>query len=241
MARNAEQDAIAAKHEFLAQMIQELRRPMTEILGFAQLLEHRHDDPEMEESLETIVSATRRVMNLMDASLEFSRAISGRLTLSLEPIRLSQVINQALDLVQPIAKKADIRLVDRSAECGMCFVMADGPCFIQVMIHILSNAIKFNRANGSVVVYCEVQSGATHRIMVRDTGRGIPTEEHGRIFEPYERLGEVTTEGSGLGLATARTYMELMYGSLTLVESGPDGSVFCLELPATEGFGGGPE
>lgn len=228
--RDAAVKANAAKSDFLSRMSHEMRTPMNAILGFAQLLEMRSDDPEIRQSSETIVAAGRHLLNLVNEVLELSKIEAGRIAISIEPVMLSHAVNQAIDIVQPLAGRAGVELIDRSADLEDEFVLADRRHLVQVLINVISNAIKFNIPGGAVEISHESVKGSMQRILIRDTGIGIPAECAEKIFLPFERLGNASVEGTGLGLALSRSFLELMGGNLSLVHSGPEGSTFCIEL-----------
>src|SRR5471030_166194 len=163
-------------YDFLTRLSREMRIPMEAILSFAQLLEMREDDPEIRESSEAVMAAGRRLRSLIDGAAEFSTIEAGQLKLSLEPLMLADVVNHAVDIAQPIAKRAQISLIDKSADFGARYVVGDRERLVQVLISVLTNAIQFNRAEGSVEVSCEVGPDKMHRILVRDTGIGIPAD-----------------------------------------------------------------
>lgn len=234
IARDAAVQANAAKSEFLSRMSHELRTPLNAVLGFAQLLEMQYEDPKIQRATHSILKAGQHLLNLINEVLDLSRIEAGRLTISIEPVLLSQILLQTLDIVQPIASKAGITLDTVTPSCAEMYVMADRQRLVQVLINLLTNAVKFNRPSGRVQVFCDDVEGENHRILVRDSGVGITNDDMNRLFQPFERFGDLAVEGTGLGLVLSRRFIELMNGTLTLVESGPSGSTFCIELPKAQ-------
>lgn len=232
IARDAAVQANAAKSEFLSRMSHELRTPLNAVLGFAQLLQMRYEDEKIQTLTRSIIKAGQHLLSLINEVLDLSRIEAGRLTLSVEPISLSQTLLQALDIVQPIADKSGVSIEFYSSACAEVHVKADRQHLLQVFINLLTNAVKFNRHGGAVEVRCKA---ADSRVSVyfKDTGFGIDPGQVSRLFQPFERLGDQAVEGTGLGLVLSRRFLELMGGSLNLVESTPEGSTFCIELEET--------
>jgi PAS domain S-box-containing protein len=234
--RQAESEANRAnraKSEFLSRMSHELRTPMNAILGFAQLLEMDDPNPEQGEALAHILRGGRHLLDLINEVLDISRIEAGRLSLSLEPVEIAETLTESFDLVQPLARQREIRL---SAPVGCaCHVLGDRQRLKQVLINLISNAIKYNRANGTVTVICERRDERL-RISIADTGIGIPAEKRDSLFIPFERLGAEhgAIEGTGLGLALAKRLVEAMEGTMGVESTLGEGSMFWLELPITE-------
>jgi PAS domain S-box-containing protein len=223
-----------AKSEFLSRMSHELRTPMNAILGFAQLLEMDELSPEQREGLNHILRGGRHLLDLINEVLDISRIEAGRLSLSLEPVDVAETLKEIFDLVQPLAKQRDIRL-NGPIGCNDEHVLSDRQRLKQVLLNLISNAIKYNRFNGTVTVACE-KRGETMRVSIADTGIGIPEERKSQLFTPFERLGaeQSAIEGTGLGLALAKRLVEAMNGILGVESTVDQGSIFWLELPITE-------
>ena len=230
------EDANRAKSEFLSRMSHELRTPLNAILGFAQLLELDAVEAEQRESIEQILKAGRHLLDLINEVLDIARIEAGRLQLSAEPVQAGDLIREARDLVQPLASEEGITLDTRHAVDYMRFVVADRQRLKQVILNLLTNAIKYNRPNGAVTVACERAGADRVRINVSDTGRGIPTEMMSRLFVPFDRLGadQSEVEGTGLGLALSQRLTEAMGGTLGVESVVGRGSTFWVELPLTE-------
>jgi PAS domain S-box-containing protein len=221
-----------AKSEFLSRMSHELRTPMNAILGFAQLLELDTLDADQHESVRHIIRGGRHLLDLINEVLDISRIEAGRLTLSAEAVELSEVLGESMDLVRPLASHRDLRL--STAPLCACYVLADRQRLKQILINLISNAIKYNRVGGSVTIaYADV--GGRARIEIHDTGVGIPAGRIPQLFVPFERLGadRSTIEGTGLGLAVARRLVEAMNGAIGVESVLGEGSTFWIELPVT--------
>ncbi|HST63154.1 MAG TPA: PAS domain S-box protein [Longimicrobium sp.] len=226
-----------AKSEFLSRMSHELRTPMNSILGFAQLLQRAPLAPDHQRGVGHILTAGRHLLRLINEVLDIARIESGRQQLSLEPVRLDLVLQEAVVLSRPLAAQASVSLGAAELPDPAVFVRADRQRLVQVMLNLLANAVKYNRRGGDVHVECEVLPHAEEghgwlRLRVRDTGRGISPDRRDQLFVPFERLGAEQTEveGTGLGLAVSRRLVEAMGGRLVLEQSGPGGSSFAVDL-----------
>src|SRR4029077_4645738 len=191
-----------AKSEFLSRMSHELRTPMNAILGFAQLLELEKLTPEQMESVNHIIHGGRHLLELINEVLDISRIEAGRLTLSTEPVELAEALPETIDMVRPLAADREVRVASSPA-CDH-YVLADRQRLKQVLINLVSNAIKYNRPGGSVTISCQ-QNGERLRIAIADTGMGIDADRMKQLFIPFERLGadQSKIEGTGLGLTVA--------------------------------------
>ncbi|MEX0912763.1 MAG: ATP-binding protein, partial [Gemmatimonadota bacterium] len=231
-ARAEAEAADQAKTEFIARMSHELRTPMNAILGFAQILEMDQLTSEQRESVDQILKGGRHLLLLINEVLDIARIEAGRLAISPEPVDLGDVLEQCLALVAPLAAARDITLPAKPGASNV-FVRADRQRLVQALLNLLSNAIKYNRADGRVSIYTEAK-GSRIRISVRDTGPGVSAERQSRLFKPFERLGadQSTIEGTGLGLALSKAFVEMMGGRIGLDCPSDGGSIFWIELEA---------
>jgi PAS domain S-box-containing protein len=236
-AREAAERANRAKSEFLSRMSHELRTPMNSILGFAQLLDRAPLAQEQKKGVGYIMKAGRHLLQLINEVLEIARIEAGRNTFSLEPVRLATALQEAVALVRPLAAQWRVELEEGAWPGDDVFVQADRQRLTQVLLNVLANAIKYNRPGGRVQVSCDRIPGEGYEkriaIRVKDTGRGIAEERRDQLFTPFSRLGaeQSEVEGTGLGLALSQRLTEAMDGALTLESTGPEGSVFRIELP----------
>ncbi|HEX6069126.1 MAG TPA: ATP-binding protein [Longimicrobiaceae bacterium] len=233
----AAEAASLAKSDFLSRMSHELRTPLNSVLGFGQLLELDVESEENRESVTQILKAGKHLLSLIDEVLDIARIESGQMSLSVEPVWVAGTIKEGLDLVRLTAAEEGIEL--RAQEALACdhYVWADQQRLKQVVLNLLSNAIKYNRRQGTVTVRCElVEGGNRIRVVVEDTGFGIPAGRMKLLFTPFERLGaeQAGVEGTGLGLALSRGLMEAMGGSLSASSEEGGGSRFWIELPISE-------
>jgi PAS domain S-box-containing protein len=232
-AREDAERANRAKSDFLSRMSHELRTPMNSILGFGQLLARAELPPQQLKSVQHILKAGRHLLHLINEVLEISRIEAGRENFSLEPVSLSGVMQEAYGLVRPLAQQWQVELREESWPRD-AYVHADRQRLVQVLLNLLSNAIKYNRPGGYVRLSCAPIANGRWRVRVEDCGCGIPADRVEQLFTPFARLGAEQTEieGTGLGLALSQRLCEAMGGGLALESTGPDGSVFSIEMAA---------
>jgi signal transduction histidine kinase/ActR/RegA family two-component response regulator len=221
-----------AKSDFLSGMSHELRTPLGAILGFAQLIESGSPPPTPAQtrSIDQILKAGWYLLELINEILDLALIESGKLSLSLEPVLLADVMQECEAMIQPQAQKHAISVV---------FVPSATPWFInvdrtrvkQVLINLLSNAIKYNNVAGTVVVESALTDTDMIRISVRDTGAGLDTDQLAQLFQSFNRLGQdATIEGTGIGLVVCKRLVELMGGVIGAESTVNKGSVFWFEL-----------
>ena len=236
-ARDEAEQANRAKSEFLSRMSHELRTPLNAILGFGQLLEMEELDQEQRESVAQILKGGRHLLGLINEVLDIARIEAGRVSLSIEPVAVKEVVGECLDLVRPLASERRVTLeVDApGGEDGYC--MADRQRLKQVLLNLLSNAVKYNRPGGSATVRWSDAPDDRLRMEVSDQGAGIPPEKLERIFVPFDRLGAEQTgvEGTGLGLALSKRLMEAMGGTLRVESVLGVGSTFIIDIAHATG------
>jgi CheY-like chemotaxis protein len=191
--------------------------------------------PVQKESIDQILQAGWYLLALINEILDLSLIESGKLSLSLESMSLSEVLDDCQAMIHPQAQKGGVRLLF-PASPDTHFVRADRTRVKQVLINLLSNAIKYNRQNGTVEVSCETQPGARVRISFRDTGHGLSPAQLEQLFQPFNRLGQEAgaEEGTGIGLVVSKRLVELMGGAIGVHSTVGVGSVFWVELDAVE-------
>ena len=231
-ARDEALRASRAKSEFISRMSHELRTPLNGILGFAQLLELQYPDSDIKDMAGQIIKGGRHLLDLINEILDIARIEAGKLAVSLEPVQAGAVLKQAIDLVEPLAEQEGVEIV-YNENCDEVHVVADRQRLLQVFINLLSNGVKYNRRGGRVELSCALGAGSRFKIEFKDTGIGISDEDRRLLFQPFERIGQTTVPGTGLGLALSRQLIELMGGTLDLEASGKSGSTFVVVLTSS--------
>ncbi|MDP3544490.1 MAG: PAS domain S-box protein, partial [Elusimicrobiota bacterium] len=234
-ARALAEKANLAKSDFLSSMSHELRSPLNAILGFGQLMESDSPPPSpaQKESIGQILRAGWHLLKLIDEILDLAKVESGQVPMSREPVSLAEVMLECQGMVETQAQQHGVKMEFPEFE-RPCYVRADRTRLKQVLINLLSNSIKYNRPEGTVVVACVPGSSDRTRISVRDTGAGLSPEKLAQLFQPFNRLGRETSgeEGTGIGLVVAKRLVELMAGVIGVESGVGTGSVFWFELKA---------
>ena len=229
-AREAAERANQAKSDFLSRMSHELRTPLNAVLGFAQLLEADELTDTQRESVTRILRGGYHLLNLVNDVLDMSAIEAGRLPVSTEGVPVTAPVRDTVELLRPLADERSVRVHCELPVDGVV-VLANEQRLKQVLLNLVSNAIKYSPANSDVTVAVEADGDSSARFHVSDSGPGIPEGSIERAFMPFERLGaRGDVEGTGLGLPLSRNLVTAMGGTLT-VDSGSAGSTFTVELP----------
>jgi PAS domain S-box-containing protein len=233
-----------AKSDFLASMSHELRTPLNAVIGFAQMLElnlPQNLTASQTEYIRYIINGGNHLLDLVNEVLDLAGIESGRLHMSIEPLRVHDVLGNVFTSMSPLATKAGLIFeVPDAAEVGD--VLADNLRLRQVLINLVSNAIKYNRPGGAVKLTATRMPGGAVRFAVADTGVGIAQDRQKEVFKPFERLGAEHTsiEGTGIGLALSRRIVEAMNGTIGFSSDVGIGSEFWVELPEASAEDTGP-
>jgi PAS domain S-box-containing protein len=237
VARDEALQANLAKTVFLSRMSHELRTPLNAILGFAQLLAMDELTPDQSDAVAQIRGGGKHLLGLITEILDISRIESGRMSLSMESVSVLDAVDEALDLVRPLAAQAGVVVtVGGSAGGDDQRVWADRQRVIQILLNLVGNAVKYNREHGSVDVTWEPADSGMVAIHVRDTGLGLTEAQIAHVFEPFDRLGaeQTAVEGTGIGLTLSLGLARVMNGRLEVTSVPGEGSVFSLLLPVSD-------
>ena len=234
-ARMTADHANSAKTLFLETMSHELRTPLTAITGYAELMEmgiHGVVNPEQTKDLARIKQAAAYLLRLINDVLTVARLGRER-SLNLITVAVSPVLGEVEELCSNQAKAKGLTLTITSSDCDV-LVTADPERFRQILLNLITNAIKFTNRGGTVIVTCECD-GNMASLRVRDTGVGVRAADVDRVFEAFvqvdRHLTTVAQQGVGLGLSISRDLARAMHGDLTLQSIEGAGSAFTLTLP----------
>jgi PAS domain S-box-containing protein len=240
-ARMEAEKANVAKSEFLSRMSHELRTPMNSILGFAQLLEMGQMNPSQKKGVNHIMRSGKHLLSLINEVLDISRIEAGRLSISIEPIKIDSILEEMIDVLKPMTEDNEVNIRIVPSEDNKLFVNFDRQSMKQVMLNLLNNAVKYNRPGGSVTISTQLLPKTADgksfvRISIADTGLGISTEDLPKLFTPFERIGASKTaiEGTGLGLAVVKKLIDAMGGLLGVTSTLGEGTTFWIDLPKAE-------
>ncbi|MGC8463886.1 MAG: PAS domain-containing hybrid sensor histidine kinase/response regulator [Acidimicrobiales bacterium] len=227
-----------AKSEFLSRMSHELRTPLNAILGFTQLLELDELPEEQADQLAHIRRAGAHLLALINEVLDVTRIEAGRLELAPEPVELASAVAEVVELLAPLSSARHL-CVSVAVADGLPPVLADRTRLAQVLVNLVTNAVKYNRDGGTVTIEASLvepgPTGAAVRIAVTDTGAGIAPQLMDRLFVPFDRLGAEQTgiEGTGMGLALTQALTGAMGGTIEVSSEPGAGSTFAVTFPAT--------
>ena len=228
--------ANVAKSDFLSSMSHELRTPLSAILGFAQLMESGMPAPtaSQKRSIDQILKAGWYLLDLINEILDLALIESGKLSLSMEPMSLSEAMQECAAMVEPQARKRGISVTFPRFD-KPCFILADRTRVKQIVVNLLSNAIKYNTAGGSVMIGCIPTSPRRVRLSFTDSGVGLAPDKLAQLFQPFNRLGQEGSaeEGTGIGLVVCKRLVGLMGGAIGVESTVGAGSVFWIDLNVT--------
>jgi len=233
------QNANKVKSMFLANTSHELRTPLNAIIGFSSLIGNlapRGAPPEkLVDYANTISASGEHLLALINDLLDMSKIEAGRFELDEQTISLTDIIDQQIDLVRLQGEQKSIRVV-RDRFVIDAIVKVDARAIRQVLLNLISNAVKFTEQGGRVSVSIQPVAGGVLSILIADTGVGIAPEALERVFQPFERArgaGTTKTEGTGLGLSIARGLISLHGGNIILESSIGKGTTATVTIPAS--------
>ena len=222
------------KSEFLANMSHELRTPLNAIIGYSELLEEEAEDLDggrLVPDLQKIASAAKHQLSLINDILDLSKIEAGRMELEMTAFDLDTAIDNALTLVRERASRRGI-VLGRAIDEPLGTIHADERKVKQVLLNLFSNALKFTPEGGRIELRAAMNDGMVE-ISVTDTGVGIAPEDQEAVFEEFRQVGTAAkkVEGTGLGLALSRKFIELHGGRIWVQSQEGVGSTFTFTIP----------
>lgn len=233
------ESASRAKSEFLANVSHELRTPLNAILGFSELLKEDSSGVSNEKQqnyLNRIYSSGERLLELVNDIIDLSKIDAGSVGLGLSEFNLSDIVNNIFSIFKERAENKNIK-VTAKIENGVKDIIADVGKIKQILSCLLSNAIKFTPAGGSIHIRAQAPQADFVEVSVEDTGIGIKPEDIPKLFKPFSLLEPVytkTTKGTGLGLALAKGLVELHGGKIWVESKYGKGSKFIFTIPVQQ-------
>jgi PAS domain S-box-containing protein len=231
-------EANRAKSQFLAAMSHELRTPLNAIGGYTDLLTMGLSGPvtaQQQEQLARIRRSQEHLLGIINDILNFSRLEAGQLTYNIGPVAIADVVESVAQMIMPQARSKGLNLDDTACRNG-AVALADRSKVEQIVLNLVSNAVKFTASGGKITLACEARKNLI-TLTVLDTGSGIPKDKLEAIFDPFVQVGRTLTssrEGAGLGLAISRDLARGMGGDITVDSRVGVGSEFKLTLPAEQ-------
>ncbi len=230
------ENANHAKSKFLSHMSHELRTPLNSILGFAQILQKRispEENQRQADCVKRIVTSGHHLLHLIEDILDLSKIESGLATLDIQDITVNTIVGQCIEDMTPLATASNISILPPEGDDLQAYVRADYARLTQALLNIMSNAIKYNQAHGSVSIHIMKLPDKLLRISVHDTGIGIADKNQIDLFHSFNRLGMETSaiSGTGIGLVIAKKHMQAMDGNIGYTSKKDVGSQFWVDIP----------
>lgn len=225
-----------AKSEFLAIMSHELRTPMNAVIGFSELMKAKKAgelNEKQERYMDNILISSKHLLVLINGILDLTRVEAGKIELVIEKIVVHDAINETLNLLKATAEKRNV-IFKKEIDPQLDYIEADRQRFKQILVNLVSNAVKFSKPEGGIVTVTAKKEENMAKISVSDTGIGIKEEDLGKLFQPFLQLDMSFSRkygGTGLGLAISKQLVELQGGKIRAESKYGEGSTFTFLLP----------
>lgn len=238
---NAKEDAERAnrsKSLFLSSMSHEMRTPLNAVLGFAQIIEMDANDEITKDNVKEIMNASRHLLGLIEDLLAVSEIESSNIKLWIESYELKNIIDSCLPMIKSLAEKMLVKIDNKVDILPSINVYVDEKRFKQVLLNLLTNAVKYNKKNGSVVIDYSIDGEQMLCLSIMDTGKGIEPTYNKQIFNYFDRAGQEasTIAGSGMGLAISKKLIEKMNGTIGFESVHGEGTHFWIKVPLKKEF-----
>ena len=240
---NAAEEADAAnraKSAFLLSMSHDIRTPMNAIIGFTNIALHQNTVSDIHDSLEKVQKSSNHLLSLLNDVLDFSRIESGKVTISPEPVDITQLTDNVLTIMNGLLYNRDLKFEVHRESPKNPYVLADVARIREVLVNLLGNAVKFTKDGGKVTLDISSYPGADEkhiitRYVVRDNGIGMSEEFQKKLFDPFSQEDDANArtqyKGTGLGMAITKKYVDMMGGSIAVESKKGVGSTFTVEIP----------
>ncbi|WP_421878203.1 sensor histidine kinase [Pacificispira sp.] len=234
--KDAAEQASSAKSSFLASMSHELRTPLNAVIGFSEMLRMGELSDKQNEWTGHIHNAGTHLHELVSQILDLAQIERGRLNIRIQAVNIVDIVTECLAQMQPYAQKKQVVVTNKVTTKTEITVYGDPTRLRQCVFNILSNAVKYNRIDGTVTITGLATQDGYYRIAVADTGIGIAPEEHPYVFRMFQRFAEepdLAHDGAGIGLAVTDQLVRLMGGRLSFRSALNEGSEFSIDIPTT--------
>lgn len=238
-ARDVAEHASLAKSEFLTRISHELRTPLNAILGFAQILSiDTSDNVDLSENkyVKNILKSGWHLLDLVEELLDLGQIETNTILLQNEKEDVLRLIEECIEIVRPIANEKNISIFEDIQKDCACYSNVDPVRFKQVVLNLLTNAVKFNKDKGKIKITSDFIGDQFIRISIYDEGAGLTTNQKHEVFDAFQRLdaNKKAIEGVGIGLNIAKNLVELMNGNIGVESNVGEGCCFWLEFPILE-------
>ena len=229
-----------AKSAFLLSISHDIRTPMNAIIGFTNIALHQNTVSDIHDSLEKVQKSSNHLLSLLNDVLDFSRIESGKVTISPEPVDITQLVDNVLAIMNGLLCNRDLKFEVHRESPKSPYVLADVTRIREVLVNLLGNAVKFTKDGGKITLGISSYPGADEkhiitRYVVRDNGIGMSEEFQKKLFDPFSQEDDANArtqyKGTGLGMAITKKYVDMMGGSIAVESKKGVGSTFTVEIP----------
>lgn len=229
-----------AKSAFLLSISHDIRTPMNTIIGFTNIALHQNTVSDIHDSLEKVQKSSNHLLSLLNDVLDFTRIESGKVTISPEPVDITQLTDNVQAIMNGLLYTRDLKFELHREIPKNLYVLADVVRIQEVLVNLLGNAVKFTKDGGKITLDISSYPGADEkhiitRYVVRDNGIGMSEEFQKKLFDPFSQEDDANArtqyKGTGLGMAITKKYVDMMGGSIAVESKKGVGSTFTVEIP----------